>query len=136
MVRQLLAEADRLYRRAEAGINVLPLGARTGIWAARLIYAGIGRQVRRQGFDSISARAHTSTTQKLGWLMQSGAHAAGSLVMPRSPIIYAPPLPEVAFLVEAASSGQRSAGRPMSVMSVLADLRARERAVGRDQSLT
>ncbi len=57
MVKRLLAEADRLYRRSEAGINVLPRQARTGIWAARLIYDGIGKQLRRQGFDSISMRA-------------------------------------------------------------------------------
>ncbi|MEL6992495.1 MAG: phytoene/squalene synthase family protein, partial [Pseudomonadota bacterium] len=50
LVRRLLHEADRLYRRSEAGIDVLPLQARTGIWAARLIYAGIGKQIKRQGY--------------------------------------------------------------------------------------
>jgi len=40
MVRKLLAEAHRLYIRSEAGISALPLRARTGIFAARYIYAG------------------------------------------------------------------------------------------------
>ena len=136
MIKRLLAEADRLYLRSEAGINVLPMQARTGIWAARLIYAGIGKEVRRQGHDSISMRAHTSTSQKLGWLMQSAARTAGSVVMPKSAVIYARPLDEVAFLVDAASHGRRNAGRPMTVLNVLAELRARDAGIGTDGTTT
>ena len=135
MVKRLLAEADRLYRRSEAGINVLPLQARTGIWAARLIYAGIGKQLRRQGFDSISTRAHTSTRQKLGWVMQAGIRTGGSVIMPKSPVIFAKPLPEVAFLVEAASNGRRKQSRPSSVLEILAELKAREAEIGTDRPL-
>ncbi len=135
MVKRLLAEADRLYRRSEAGINVLPLQARTGIWAARLIYAGIGKQLRRQGYDSISMRAHTSTTQKLGWLVQSGARTAGSVIMPKSAVIYAKPLDEVAFLVDAASRAKPDPGRSASVVDILAQLRAREQGIGTDRPL-
>ncbi len=136
MVKRLLAEAERLYLRSEAGINVLPMQARTGIWAARLIYAGIGKEVRRQGYDSISMRAHTSTSQKLGWLMQSAARTAGSVMMPKSAVIYAPPLNEVAFLVDAASHGRRTAGRPMTVLNILAELKARETGIGTDGTTT
>lgn len=136
MVKRLLAEAERLYLRSEAGINVLPMQARTGIWAARLIYAGIGKEVRRQGYDSISMRAHTSTAQKLGWLMQSAARTAGSVMMPKSAVIYAPPLNEVAFLVDAASHGRRTAGRPMTVLNILAELKARETGIGTDGTTT
>jgi len=135
MVKRLLAEADRLYRRSEAGINVLPLQARTGIWAARLIYAGIGLQLRRQGYDSISMRAHTSTRQKLGWVMQAGARSATSLITPKSPVIYAKPLSEVAFLVDAASHGRREQSRPGSVLDILAELKAREAEIGTDRPL-
>ncbi len=135
MVKRLLAEADRLYRRSEAGINVLPLQARTGIWAARLIYAGIGKQLRRQGYDSISMRAHTSTMQKLGWLVQSGARTAGSVIMPKSAVIYAKPLDEVAFLVDAASRAKPDPGRSASVVDILAQLRAREQGIGTDRPL-
>lgn len=130
MVKRLLAEADRLYRRSEAGIDVLPLQARTGIWAARLIYAGIGKQLRRQGFDSISMRARTSGVQKLGWLMQAGGRTAVSLVMPKSAVIYARPLPEVAFLVDAASRAHPDQRRSSAVLDILAELKARDTGIG------
>ncbi|WP_333714422.1 15-cis-phytoene synthase [Yoonia sp.] len=136
MVKRLLAEAERLYLRSEAGINALPLQARTGIWAARLIYAGIGKEVRRQVYDSISMRAHTATTQKLGWLIQASARTGVSVLTPKSPVIYAPPLAEVAFLVDAASHGRRSAGRPMTVLNILAELKAREAGIGTDGTTT
>lgn len=135
MVKRLLAEADRLYRRSEAGIDVLPLQARTGIWAARLIYAGIGTQLRRQGYDSISMRARTNTRQKLGWVAQAGARTAVSLMMPKSPVVYAQPLSEVAFLVDAASRARPAQSRPSSVLDILAELKARETEVGRDRPM-
>lgn len=135
MVKRLLAEADRLYLRSEAGINVLPLQARTGIWAARLIYAGIGKQLRKQGYDSISMRARTTGIQKVGWVTQSAARTASSLIMPKSAVVYAKPLNEVAFLVDAASRARPSKNRPTSVLDVLAELRAREAAIGTDQPI-
>ncbi len=137
MVKRLLSEANRLYLRSEAGINVLPLPSRTGIWAARLIYAGIGTQVRKQGHDTISMRARTSTTQKLGWLMQAGLRSAGSVVMPRSAVIYAKPLDEVRFLVDAAARHVPDSKRSHAVLDILADLKAREMGrVGSDSPQT
>ncbi len=103
MVRRLLHRANHLYARSEAGIKGLPLRARTGIFAARYIYAGIGSEIRRAKFDSVTRRAHTSKGQKLGWLMLSATRAVGTLVMPQSPLVFAPVLPEVAFLVDAAA---------------------------------
>ncbi|NHQ74962.1 phytoene/squalene synthase family protein [Roseovarius gahaiensis] len=103
LVKRLLHEADELYARSEAGIAALPLSCRPGIFAARYIYAGIGGQLRRAGCDSISARARTNGAQKIGWLCLSGLRAAGSVVMPTSPVIFAQPSPETAFLVEAAA---------------------------------
>lgn len=135
MVKRLLAEADRLYLRSEAGINVLPFQARTGIWAARLIYAGIGKQVRQQGYDSISRRARTSAMQKLGWVAQSGLRTGVSMIMPKSAVIYANPLDEVAFLVDAASRARPDAGRSSAVLAMLAELRAREASLGTDRPL-
>lgn len=127
MVRRLLAEARRLYIRSEAGISALPVQARSGIFAARYVYAGIGAQVRRNGYDSVTRRAHTSKAQKLGWVMQASLRAAGTVVMPQSPVIYAAPLPEVAFLVDAAKSGLTGAsqGRTAALLDVLRDLDAR-----------
>ncbi|EBA14088.1 15-cis-phytoene synthase [Roseobacter sp. CCS2] len=135
MVKRLLAEANRLYLRSEAGIDVLPLQTRTGIWAARLIYAGIGKQLRRQGYDSISMRARTTGRQKLGWLMQASGRTATSLIMPKSAVIYAKPLPEVAFLVDAASRIKPEHGRSTSVLEILAELKAREAGIGTDRPM-
>ena len=108
LVRRLLQEATRLYRRSEAGISALPIGCRPGIFASRYIYAGIGGELRRCGYDSINERAHTSTGRKLALIGLSIGRSAGSALMPRSPIIYASPLPETAFLVDAAANQRRS----------------------------
>ncbi|UWR24368.1 15-cis-phytoene synthase [Sulfitobacter sp. S190] len=128
MVRRLLAEARRLYIRSEAGIGALPMSARAGIFAARYIYAGIGQSVRRNRHDSITRRARTSKAQKIALLGKAGLRAAGTTVLPASPVIYAKPLPEVAFLVGAAAQGQgsRTTGRMEGLIRVMADLRARE----------
>lgn len=128
MVRRLLAEARRLYIRSEAGIAALPLAARSGIFAARFVYAGIGTQIKRNGYDSITRRAHTSKLQKLGWVAHAGLRAAGTAVLPRSPVMYASALPEVQFLVDAARTGQMGAtqGRAAALLDVLAGLDARD----------
>lgn len=112
MTRRLVLEANRLYIRSEAGIAALPLSCRPGIYAARHIYAGIGREVQQAGYDSISTRAHTSKFQKIGWLMLSATQAASSVVMPRSAVLYARPLDEVAFLVSAAARAEKASWSP------------------------
>ena len=53
-VQRLLREADLLYERAGVGIAGLPLGSRPGIYAARFLYAGIGREIERRGLDSVA----------------------------------------------------------------------------------
>jgi len=126
MVRRLLAEADRLYLRSEPGITALPLASRPGIFAARHIYAGIGASVRRNGHDSVSTRAFTTSAQKLGWLGRSVLQSAASTVMPQSAVLYAPPLDEVRFLVDAAATASPAQSRASAVIDILADLRSRE----------
>lgn len=64
VVSRLLAVADELYARAATGIASLPAAARPGMHAARLLYAEIGREVERQGLDSVSRRAVVSSTRK------------------------------------------------------------------------
>ena len=132
MVRRLLAEAHRLYARSEAGVARLPRGARAGIFAARYIYAGIGGAVRAQGHDSVTRRARTGRARKLGLLGVSGLRAAGTLVLPQSPVLYAAPLPEVAFLVDAAARAPLTpqSGRVGGLIDVLTELHAREGARG------
>lgn len=129
IVKRLLDQARQLYVRSQAGINSLPMSARTGIWAARLIYDGIGAEVRRNGYDSINQRAHTSRLQKLGWLTQAAGQTAGSILMPKSPLLYAASLPEVAFLVEAAGDRSLPQRRTQAVLDVLAELTLREAAL-------
>jgi phytoene synthase len=96
VVRRLLAAADALYRRSEAGIARLPLACRPGIGAARFIYAEIGREVARHGHDSVSRRAVVSGPRKVMLL----ARSLGAIMLPTGPV-GAPPLAGTRFLVEA-----------------------------------
>jgi phytoene synthase len=68
IVKRLLDTADALYDRATLGIANLPRTCRPGIFAARALYAEIGREVERSGHDSISSRAVVSTGRKLAVL--------------------------------------------------------------------
>jgi 15-cis-phytoene synthase len=126
MTARLLREASRLYVRSEPGIAALPLACRPGIFAARHIYDGIGGRIRAQGHDSITQRAHTGRTRKLGWLALSGLQAGLSVVQPRMATLYARPMPEVAFLVDAASRDTAQFQRTDSLMNALARLRAQD----------
>jgi phytoene synthase len=68
IVQRLLDSADTLYDRATLGIAHLPLTCRPGIYAARALYAEIGRELERGGLDSISRRAVVSGHRKLAVL--------------------------------------------------------------------
>ncbi|MEM7599169.1 MAG: phytoene/squalene synthase family protein [Pseudomonadota bacterium] len=126
--KRLLKEADRLYIRSEAGVGALPVDCRPGIFAARYIYAGIGGQVRRQGYDAINHRAYTSDGQKLGWLMVSLARTFGTTLMPRSALIHAEPLAETAFLVNAAASAAPATSDwSDGILATMAGLKTRDR---------
>jgi phytoene synthase len=65
IVQRLLDTADALYGRATLGIRNLPRTCRPGIYAARALYAEIGRELERGGLDSVSRRAVVSTDRKL-----------------------------------------------------------------------
>jgi phytoene synthase len=96
VVRRLLDEADRLYQRSTAGIGQLPIVCRPSIRAAQVLYAEIGREVERQGFDSVSRRAVVDGKRKLallGWSILTSQRIATGLV--------AEPLEETRFLVDA-----------------------------------
>lgn len=100
VVQRVLAEADRLYGRAGPGIGRLPLSCRPAIWAARYIYAEIGREVARRDHDSIRGRAVTSSARKAALL---GKALLATALPPRAE--HAPPLPETRFLVDALGIG-------------------------------
>ena len=128
LTQRLLAEADQLYLRAEAGVPALPLACRPGIYAARHVYAGIGGGVARGGFDSVTRRARTSGGQKLGWLALAVLRTGASALWPGPATLHAAPAPEVAFLVQAAARTAARAGRSEALISVFAQLEAQDRA--------
>jgi len=68
VVERLLQEADQLYERATQGIADLPADCRRAILAARLIYAEIGQELRRNGLNPINRRAVVSGRRK-AWLL-------------------------------------------------------------------
>ncbi len=99
VVQRLLDEAERLYRRAEAGIAMLPWDCRVAITAALRIYEDIGRVIAGRGYDSVSGRAWTSQPRKLVLALSSLP-----ALLPRAPdpdLARAEPLPEAAALVDA-----------------------------------
>jgi 15-cis-phytoene synthase len=95
MTARLLAEADVLYRRSDAGISRLPRNCRVSIRAARRIYSDIGRVIERNGFDSVSQRAFVSQWRKVWLVLRAFAsrRERGSLE--------GPPLEPTRFLVDA-----------------------------------
>jgi phytoene synthase len=129
VVAQLLAEADRFYARADAGIPALPRDCRAAILAARLIYAGIAGEVRAAGFDSVSRRAATTKRRKVALAAAAMLRAP---LLRRGPALGAPPHPELRFLVEAAAVPEREArpfgSRVLGLIDILAELEARDRA--------
>jgi 15-cis-phytoene synthase len=126
---RLLAEAEKHYFRAEAGVAALPVACRPGIYAARHIYAGIGTRVAAAEFDSVTRRASTSKWRKVGWLGLAFARSAVTLALPRSSVLHARPVPEVAFLVQAAAQAQAAPARSEALLNVLAQLEARDRGL-------
>lgn len=131
MVRRLLGDARGLYARSEAGIALLPAQARTGIFAARYIYAAIGTAVARNGYDSVNHRGRTTKTQKIALIGKSALRAGSLSVLPKSPLLFAPPVDEVRFLVDAVATNKPRAGtwgqgRTGSFLEVMAELKARE----------
>jgi 15-cis-phytoene synthase len=96
IVARLLAEARRLYVRAQPGIAMLPRDCRGAIRAAHLIYAEIGAEVARAGHDSVTQRAVVSGRRKL--VLVARAKLPGPMrAMPG----WAPPLDANAFLLAA-----------------------------------
>ncbi|MGA2288719.1 phytoene/squalene synthase family protein [Bradyrhizobium sp.] len=115
IVQRLLDAADALYGRATLGIERLPRSCRPGIYAARALYAEIGRELERRGFDSISQRAVVSTKRKITVLARTLAFLEKEWSPARklAPIAQ---LDETRFLIEAvAATPLRDALRPAEV---------------------
>jgi phytoene synthase len=102
VIRRVLAEADRLYLRSLSGIAMLPLACRPSIHAARVLYAEIGREVERNGHNSVSTRAVVSSRRKMSLLGSALAACAGKIAPHATPAV-----PQAQFLVDAvALAGQ------------------------------
>lgn len=96
LLQRLLDGADGLYSRSLSGIAMLPQGCRPSIHAARVLYAEIGREVERNGCDSVSRRAVVSSRRKFRLL----GEAIGACFRSSPPTGH-PALPEAQFLVDA-----------------------------------
>ncbi|MDE2566558.1 MAG: phytoene/squalene synthase family protein [Burkholderiales bacterium] len=100
VVQRLLDHAQTLYRRVDAGVAALPLGCRPGINAARFLYAEIGREVARRGFDSVSQRAVVGAGTKSLQLARALLQLA-----PARTDAELPPLAATEYLVRAVAEG-------------------------------
>jgi 15-cis-phytoene synthase len=104
VVARLLAEADRLYARAECGISGLPRDCRPAIHAARLVYAEIGHALHAAGLDSVRQRTVVSTGRKLALMLRSSTALWVAPGHPMAAGAASAPLAAVRYLVEAAAS--------------------------------
>jgi phytoene synthase len=95
VIQRVLHEADLLYARGTTGIADLPRDCRAAVFAARLIYAEIGNQLRRDGYNSVDSRAVVGSPRKLALLGQAQLQA-GWLKSDVAPMA---PLAAIAYLV-------------------------------------
>ncbi len=109
VIERLLATADVLYRRSEAGLDQLPAGCRPGMYAARFLYAEIGYEVARRAFDSVSQRAVVPAHRKASGLVRAVIAATGSRRAAGAP----KPLAAAAFLWTALPSRPELARLPV-----------------------
>ena len=85
----LLAEADRYYRSADRGIELLGWRCALAVRTARLVYAAIGGRVEEQGCDPLAGRAVVPWWRKLLLVGKALAHGLSSISFrrpaPRAP---------------------------------------------------
>ncbi|MCB1460788.1 MAG: phytoene/squalene synthase family protein [Nitratireductor sp.] len=131
VVERLVETANGYYAKAMTGISGLPFSCRIAIRSAALIYREIGREIERNGFDSISCRAHTSTMRKLELI----AYAVYSPTL-FSSVSDDAPCPQTLFLIDAAARAKPreprgfdgKAGRMMEIIA-LSETRRRKQEV-------
>jgi phytoene synthase len=100
VTRAVLEHADRLYLRSARAIAALPASCRPAIHTARILYAEIGREIKRQGYDSVSKRAVVQPRRKF----EAVLWALPALALMR-PECNAPPSPATQFLLDAMPAG-------------------------------
>ena len=97
---RLLLRADALYRRGEFGLAERPWDCRPAIQAARLVYAEIGKQLERDGLNSVNHRTVVSTARKLALIARATAVAVKP---PALPAVALSPVPAIQYLVDIVS---------------------------------
>ena len=94
--------------------------------AARLMYAEIGKEIERNGYDAVNVRAVVSRPRK--WVLLARALSTCCIAPQRDYLLK--PLPAIQFLVSAGPSGEADAVRPdvfSPVIDMVERLRHRER---------
>ncbi|MGD2007064.1 MAG: phytoene/squalene synthase family protein [Cellvibrionales bacterium] len=115
IVQRLLTEARALYKRSESGIPKLPVSARPGIYAARLLYAQIGTAIRRNGFNSVDQRAYIGAMGKTQLIFRTSAWMTlGTNALEQ------PALPECQYLIDAVTASDVKAPEDLQTDSVFA----------------
>ena len=123
VVKRLLDKADLIHARGMTGISDLPTSCRLGIRAAGMVYAEIGQEVRRNGFNSIDKRAYTTRGRKLSLMLLSTGNPLNLSGADQSP-----PLREVQYLIDASARNQETAfGDGEWLISLFADMDRRDR---------
>lgn len=102
---RLLEVAHSFYAQADIGIPMLPRDSRVAIRAARLIYADIGRVIRKHGCDSVNTRAFTSKWRKFALVLD-----ASNARFWRRKEVFLPAHPSVQFLVDLFAETSAEAG--------------------------
>jgi phytoene synthase len=116
VIERLLCEADRLYVQSTQGIAALPRDCRSAIMAARLIYAEIGEQLRRDGLNPVQHRAVVATSRKLSLL--ASAWLQSSWLAPVAVNLSAEPLAAIDYLVRHCTAAADSLQGRMPVTGV------------------
>ena len=114
VVRQLLDEAKRLYRRSESGMPKLPTSARPGIYAARLLYAQIGTAIENNGYDSVSQRAYIGVFGKTQLIVKTSAWVGLG-----TESLTEPALTECQYLIDAVTCNRLTAPKDLPSESLL-----------------
>jgi phytoene synthase len=65
LLEELMEEADAQYARAFQAIPALPRFFQGPVAVAAGVYQGIHREIRRNGYDNLNRRAHTSLPRKM-----------------------------------------------------------------------
>jgi 15-cis-phytoene synthase len=75
VIAALLARAEVLYRSGDVGLDDLPMQAALAVDTARSVYAAIGEELARRGFDVHAGRATVPLRRKLALALRAAARA-------------------------------------------------------------